>query len=202
MKKKIYSRACISRALLVSLVMLCFLFSSYLSAQSFSDNPLVFTSSGTIISEAKSTQSKVNNPQIFVVKGTLVTGADNLVIAYLDNTPTKKKSGAKKSAEKQTLTKQKPKQKQNTLHKTPLTFVLKPAAPGKLLLAVNKSVNGAVQTNTNNYREYQAITVAQTCLVFYKNSVKKKTLPQNKSSKGRLSINTLFVRPPPVSDFV
>src|SRR5690606_16515936 len=131
-KKRDYAKALILKRYIFSLVVLCLLFSSYLSAQSFSDNPQVFISSGTLISEAKSTQTEANKQKIFVVKGTLVTGADNVKIAYLDNTPTKKRR-ARKSIEKQTLAKLKP--KQNTLRKAPSTFVLKPAGSGNSFFA-------------------------------------------------------------------
>ena|SRR5690606_25489774 len=132
-KKRDYAKALILKRYIFSLVVLCLLFSSYLSAQSFSDNPQVFISSGTLISEAKSTQTEANKQKIFVVKGTLVTGTDNVKIAYINNTSTKKKPKARKSAENQTLAKEKT--KQNTVHKATHTFVLKPASSGNSFFA-------------------------------------------------------------------
>lgn len=172
--------------------MLCFLFSSYLSAQSFEKHPNVFISNEAIVTELPSPQTRTDKQKIYVVKGTTITGFADEEITYLSQKQNKKQSHQQISPEKskRSTVKQKIYEKENQ------KLVLKATNSGKSYL-VNISLKDVATANPSNSFTKHILSYETIRQPFYGYKLTIPTHNKTNTFKTLLSKGAFSVRPPP-----
>ena len=197
MKKKTYAIALALKGENVFLVLLCFLFSIKLFSQSFTDNPNVYISEGTLVLETKiptielSEKSNSSGYKIFVNEGTTITGIESSEITQIITKTIKRKQNEKNHKIKvEKLSKEK------TLKKQKIDFLLNTNNSKQILLS-NSLKATAVIANQKYYFSKTPLFSDFRLVIVPNYYLKHNGICNINNFKFLLNGKTFSIRPPP-----